>query len=157
MLFFFSSRRRHTRCSRDWSSDVCSSDLFVCEPQHVAGAPSPSEDGRGRVLHTAIGEVAQERVAGAERKKTEGSALAVGGPGKQAVDDLVGGAVAAYGEKLAIATRMRLAHQLRGFARAAALAHLQRHPSPAQLLDGARRQPAGTAAARREGNPDHEG
>src|SRR2546422_8736900 len=27
MFFFFSSRRRHTRCSRDWSSDVCSSDL----------------------------------------------------------------------------------------------------------------------------------
>src|SRR2546429_8911499 len=26
LLFFFSSRRRHTRCSRDWSSDVCSSD-----------------------------------------------------------------------------------------------------------------------------------
>src|SRR5690606_39540565 len=25
---FFSSRRRHTRFSRDWSSDVCSSDLF---------------------------------------------------------------------------------------------------------------------------------
>src|SRR5690606_40451048 len=27
MCFFFSSRRRHTRFSRDWSSDVCSSDL----------------------------------------------------------------------------------------------------------------------------------
>src|SRR5690606_40752099 len=27
ILFFFSSRRRHTRFSRDWSSDVCSSDL----------------------------------------------------------------------------------------------------------------------------------
>src|SRR5206468_8725825 len=26
--FFFSSRRRHTRSDRDWSSDVCSSDLF---------------------------------------------------------------------------------------------------------------------------------
>src|SRR5690606_39363285 len=26
--FFFSSRRRHTRFSRDWSSDVCSSDLL---------------------------------------------------------------------------------------------------------------------------------
>src|SRR5436305_6998017 len=26
-VFFFSSRRRHTRCGRDWSSDVCSSDL----------------------------------------------------------------------------------------------------------------------------------
>src|SRR6266511_5226350 len=32
-FFFFSSRRRHTRFSRDWSSDVCSSDLeeFVIE------------------------------------------------------------------------------------------------------------------------------
>src|SRR3989449_796722 len=29
IIFFFSSRRRHTRCSRDWSSDVCSSDLEV--------------------------------------------------------------------------------------------------------------------------------
>src|SRR5438128_7870809 len=27
VTFFFSSRRRHTRCYRDWSSDVCSSDL----------------------------------------------------------------------------------------------------------------------------------
>src|SRR5207245_3866431 len=26
-IFLFSSRRRHTRCYRDWSSDVCSSDL----------------------------------------------------------------------------------------------------------------------------------
>src|SRR5206468_6783497 len=29
-LFFFSSRRRHTRSDRDWSSDVCSSDLDRC-------------------------------------------------------------------------------------------------------------------------------
>src|SRR3712207_7362820 len=28
MFFFFSSRRRHTRYWRDWSSDVCSSDLM---------------------------------------------------------------------------------------------------------------------------------
>src|SRR2546430_10442896 len=28
MFFFFSSRRRHTRFDCDWSSDVCSSDLF---------------------------------------------------------------------------------------------------------------------------------
>src|SRR2546421_1137405 len=27
-IFFFSSRRRHTRSDRDWSSDVCSSDLY---------------------------------------------------------------------------------------------------------------------------------
>src|SRR6266496_1161940 len=30
-FFFFSSRRRHTRSLRDWSSDVCSSDLSVTE------------------------------------------------------------------------------------------------------------------------------
>src|SRR5437870_13890437 len=29
MAFFFSSRRRHTRWPRDWSSDVCSSDLLA--------------------------------------------------------------------------------------------------------------------------------
>src|SRR5699024_11849599 len=28
-FFFFSSRRRHTRSKRDWSSDVCSSDLVT--------------------------------------------------------------------------------------------------------------------------------
>src|SRR5699024_11584707 len=28
-FFFFSSRRRHTRSKRDWSSDVCSSDLDI--------------------------------------------------------------------------------------------------------------------------------
>src|SRR6266498_5632356 len=45
-LFFFSSRRRHTRCGRDWSSDVCSSDLDPSKqdswalPHHkTAGGP----------------------------------------------------------------------------------------------------------------------
>src|SRR5690606_13833036 len=33
-FFFFSSRRRHTRFSRDWSSDVCSSDLRVPQNQN---------------------------------------------------------------------------------------------------------------------------
>src|SRR5690606_42091503 len=33
--FFFSSRRRHTRFSRDWSSDVCSSDLML-----IVGGPA---------------------------------------------------------------------------------------------------------------------
>src|SRR2546429_12214 len=32
-IIFFPSRRRHTRCSRDWSSDVCSSDLSRKRPQ----------------------------------------------------------------------------------------------------------------------------
>src|SRR2546422_10155779 len=37
MFFFFSSRRRHTRCSRDWSSDVCSSDLIRVESIALVG------------------------------------------------------------------------------------------------------------------------
>src|SRR5207245_6683220 len=35
-FFFFSSRRRHTRCYRDWSSDVCSSDLVILAPRSGA-------------------------------------------------------------------------------------------------------------------------
>src|SRR5947209_6526663 len=33
--FFFSSRRRHTRYWRDWSSDVCSSDLLIMESREL--------------------------------------------------------------------------------------------------------------------------
>src|SRR5438874_13828150 len=36
LLFFFSSRRRHTRSLRDWSSDVCSSDLAWLEKRREA-------------------------------------------------------------------------------------------------------------------------
>src|SRR2546430_4106029 len=36
LVFFFSSRRRHTRFDCDWSSDVCSSDLFsFAAPEHL--------------------------------------------------------------------------------------------------------------------------
>src|SRR2546422_4296807 len=34
VFFFFQSKRRHTICSRDWSSDVCSSDLAPATPRH---------------------------------------------------------------------------------------------------------------------------
>src|SRR6267378_6068705 len=39
-FFFFSSRRRHTRSLRDWSSDVCSSDLGYVDPGHEQEAAS---------------------------------------------------------------------------------------------------------------------
>src|SRR5256885_12270535 len=39
LIFFFSSRRRHTRLQGDWSSDVCSSDLLT-KPQGVRGRNS---------------------------------------------------------------------------------------------------------------------
>src|SRR5205814_3464715 len=35
--FFFSSRRRHTRCLSDWSSDVCSSDLLSWKNLRIGG------------------------------------------------------------------------------------------------------------------------
>src|SRR5256885_2322013 len=38
-LFFFSSRRRHTRLQGDWSSDVCSSDLAAEPDAHDRPAP----------------------------------------------------------------------------------------------------------------------
>src|SRR5690606_40399512 len=41
----FSSRRRHTRFSRDWSSDVCSSDLLLDVVMEGTDKPGKDEDG----------------------------------------------------------------------------------------------------------------
>src|SRR6516162_484628 len=41
LIFFFSSRRRHTRLQGDWSSDVCSSDLPAQDPATTAAAGVP--------------------------------------------------------------------------------------------------------------------
>src|SRR5207245_5805296 len=40
-----SSRRRHTRCYRDWSSDVCSSDLWTTWTPHVSQTCSLTQSG----------------------------------------------------------------------------------------------------------------
>src|SRR2546421_4761123 len=47
LVFFFSSRRRHTRSDRDWSSDVCSSDLLeimsaACEIEDCGSSTTAS-------------------------------------------------------------------------------------------------------------------
>src|SRR5690606_39660102 len=47
LVFFFSSRRRHTRFSRDWSSDVCSSDLEQSTDGPHASAPAGGSGGSG--------------------------------------------------------------------------------------------------------------
>src|SRR5439155_17306618 len=55
-FFFFSSRRRHTRWPRDWSSDVCSSDLLATghpavalwPPGHSRAAQDAETPGRSR-------------------------------------------------------------------------------------------------------------
>src|SRR5271166_4372520 len=54
-FFFFSSRRRHTRWPRDWSSDVCSSDLVAEQ------AGSLSESAVRNALRAAI-ETAQDSI-----------------------------------------------------------------------------------------------
>src|SRR5712675_3206963 len=55
-VFFFSSRRRHTRCSRDWSSDVCSSDLTNRGGSPAWGSqPFPKGDRSGRFVTLASG------------------------------------------------------------------------------------------------------
>src|SRR5215472_14701573 len=59
-FFFFSSRRRHTRCLSDWSSDVCSSDLAAAEPVGQ-GAQAGTEGGAlmaDEVLYERRGRVA---------------------------------------------------------------------------------------------------
>src|SRR2546429_4023571 len=55
--FFFSSRRRHTRCSRDWSSDVCSSDLRENRGRGptIAGSRKPRNKDDRRSWRRAIG------------------------------------------------------------------------------------------------------
>src|SRR5205809_681223 len=42
--FFFSSGRRHTSCSRDWSSDVCSSDLSSSPPRRCGPGLGDADD-----------------------------------------------------------------------------------------------------------------
>src|SRR5207253_3484947 len=46
-FFFFSSRRRHTRWPRDWSSDVCSSDLDLLSDAAGLHAHHVAQDQRG--------------------------------------------------------------------------------------------------------------
>ena len=52
LSFFFSSRRRHTRCSRDWSSDVCSSDLRPQRTCCLSGSTSRRSSRWGTLMFT---------------------------------------------------------------------------------------------------------
>src|SRR5216684_3124296 len=60
--FFFSSRRRHTRCSRDWSSDVCSSDLPSGTAMTVPTGPRSMEGGTRQAA--AVGSTTRQRIEG---------------------------------------------------------------------------------------------
>src|SRR2546428_5395303 len=74
-FFFFSSRRRHTRSDRDWSSDVCSSDLH--RAPRSAGAPGLArktpDDLAGKAL-----ELLQIVATGGEHDVLDAGTLEVG-------------------------------------------------------------------------------
>src|SRR5712675_2747069 len=88
-LFFFAIRRRHTRCSRDWSSDVCSSDLasmpgmpytlFTAGTASVSGVMDLPEEARKLGMRPGwLGYVGVNDVdAAADRIKRLGGALYV--------------------------------------------------------------------------------
>src|SRR5258707_12953653 len=92
---FFSSRRRHTRYWRDWSSDVCSSDLYTLAlellPKIELG------DFKGIKLQRQVAEVtdaqvneALDRIAGQNRPFAAKAQGAKGEKGDRVVIDLVG-------------------------------------------------------------------
>src|SRR6266496_2030408 len=62
-VFFFSSRRRHTRSLRDWSSDVCSSDLGwrVLELKYGRWLREAFQRGGGELLRRQIDAMPNER------------------------------------------------------------------------------------------------
>src|SRR2546422_3323155 len=69
-FFFFSSRRRHTRCSRDWSSDVCSSDLSERTTHEGAVPCNFSVQGEVGTQRRADSDEHDGRRAGEDRKST---------------------------------------------------------------------------------------
>src|SRR5215510_16309658 len=54
-FFFFSSRRRHTRWPRDWSSDVCSSDLRAGDESAMAQLVDEWSPAMHRVARSFVG------------------------------------------------------------------------------------------------------
>src|SRR5437899_7940341 len=64
-LFFFSSRRRHTSCLSDWSSDVCSSDLSSIRSARIVTSPGSvtvRTNGDVTILADRIEEVAPDNL-----------------------------------------------------------------------------------------------
>src|SRR5699024_5887046 len=71
--FFFSSRRRHTRSKRDWSSDVCSSDLI--SSKEMVNRRTMAESNRRNAQTTSRARKTTERLSVAElveRSKNSG-------------------------------------------------------------------------------------
>src|SRR5207245_5744891 len=85
LVFLLSSRRRHTRCYRDWSSDVCSSDLALAAAEAAGGgerrreallqvgAGQHAERGRRRIAREILADDLAVVVRSEERRVGKGS------------------------------------------------------------------------------------
>src|SRR5437868_15176284 len=79
--FFFSSRRRHTRSKRDWSSDVCSSDLqFAGLAVRTRHQPAFVRGGRGKGYLSDIGRFAMLERDRSEERRVGKECRTRGGP-----------------------------------------------------------------------------
>src|SRR5947209_13074180 len=97
LFFFFSSRRRHTRYWRDWSSDVCSSDLGE-GPTHGLGDQVHGVRGAVGRRHQLVAlehvqHLDERGAAGADGRHREHVVSAVGAAQRLASARLVGGEV----------------------------------------------------------------
>src|SRR6266487_5574141 len=90
-FFFFSSRRRHTRWTGDWSSDVCSSDLV---DRHVTGHPAGTDRGDRVVRHERVDSVEAPAHEVREHPPSEPTLVALRGDEHTAVADRCDSAMA---------------------------------------------------------------
>src|SRR5690606_15160949 len=110
--FFFSSRRRHTRFSRDWSSDVCSSDLTAAAAHRV---PDQGAARRGRAaVRRDRGCPADARAARGGRPRARdagGGALMAGGTVFVSVSMSLDGYIAPSSPEELMGRKWRALHQ----------------------------------------------
>src|SRR5262249_22236049 len=88
--------------------------LGVSEAQKINRTSTARQRGVERSLRTGSRKVAKKRIASAEWKKAESDASDVVTVGKYAVEDFVCGAIAAHGQKMAIALIVGFASELYG-------------------------------------------
>src|SRR5207245_6760229 len=117
--FFFSSRRRHTRCYRDWSSDVCSSDLSITAETACVLIQSPNFFGTIEDVRD-IAELARKTGALLVASIAEAVSLGIVEPPRQA--DIIAMEAQSFGVPLGfggpycgvIATREQFGRQMPG-------------------------------------------
>src|SRR6266496_4741186 len=124
-FFFFSSRRRHTRSLRDWSSDVCSSDLVSYQPRTDSPFPEPAFASADEIAEC----LKENFTRGLTRDIAAGMTLQ--GPHRDeilfALNDLPAAGYASRAQQRSIALSLRLAE--------AELLRRRRGEAPVLLLD----------------------